>query len=137
MLWTGGLLDPLKGLCHDASPVDSRLAAAVSYRAAWSLPGPDFHRLAGVNFAQGHRVVDHHLICWVPRYLGTPETRQRVLASAPHELLQKIDREKGRSLEKTAGFGRERSRNGRSGKDKVENDHPHGGRRDWANLSRP
>jgi hypothetical protein len=49
MLRTGELLDPLKGLCHDASPVGSRLAAAVSYRAAWSLPGPDFHRLVSVN----------------------------------------------------------------------------------------
>jgi hypothetical protein len=48
MLRTGGLLDPLKGLCHGASPVGSRLAAAVSYRAAWSLPGPDFHWLVGV-----------------------------------------------------------------------------------------
>ena len=49
MLRTGELLDPLKGLCHGASPVGSRLAAAVSYRAAWSLPGPDFHRLVGVS----------------------------------------------------------------------------------------
>jgi len=48
MLRTGELLDPLKGLCHGASPVSSRLAAAVSYRAAWSLPGPDFHRLVSV-----------------------------------------------------------------------------------------
>ena len=49
MLRTGELLDPLKGLCHGASPVGSRLAAAVSYRAAWSLPGPDFHWLVSVN----------------------------------------------------------------------------------------
>jgi hypothetical protein len=48
MLRTGELLDPLKGLCHGASPVGSRLAAVVSYRAAWSLPGPDFHWLVGV-----------------------------------------------------------------------------------------
>ncbi len=48
-LQTGELLDPLKGLCRDASPVGSRLAAAVSYRAAWSLPGPDFHRLVSVS----------------------------------------------------------------------------------------
>jgi len=43
------LLDPLQGLCRGASPVGSRLAAAVSYRAAWSLPGPDFHRLVSVS----------------------------------------------------------------------------------------
>ncbi len=49
MLRTGELLDPLQGLCHGASPVGSRLAAAVSYRAAWSLPGPDFHRLVSVS----------------------------------------------------------------------------------------
>ncbi len=48
MLRTGELLDPLKGLCHGASPVGSRLAAAVSYRAAWSLPGPDSHWLVDV-----------------------------------------------------------------------------------------
>ena len=48
MLRTGELLDPLKGLCHGASPVGSRLAAAVGYRAAWSLPGPDSHWLVDV-----------------------------------------------------------------------------------------
>jgi len=48
-LRTGELLDPLQGLCRGASPVGSRLAAAVSYRAAWSLPGPDFHRLVSVS----------------------------------------------------------------------------------------
>ena len=48
MLRTGELLDPLKGLCHGASPVGSRLAAAVCYRAAWSLPGPDSHWLVDV-----------------------------------------------------------------------------------------
>ncbi len=50
MLRTGKLLDPLKGLCHGASPVGSRLAVAVSYRAAWSLPGPVSHRLVDVGF---------------------------------------------------------------------------------------
>ena len=50
MLRTGELLNPLKGLCHDASPVGSRLAVAVSYRAAWSLPGPVSHRLVGLGF---------------------------------------------------------------------------------------
>ena len=49
MLRTGELLDPLKGLCHGASPVGSRLAVAVSYRAAWSLPGPVSHRLVNVS----------------------------------------------------------------------------------------
>ena len=57
MLRTGELLDPLKGLCHGASPVGSRLAAAVSYRAAWSLPGPDFHWLVSVNL-RGTRFAD-------------------------------------------------------------------------------
>ncbi len=50
MLRTGELLDPLEGLCHGASPVGSRLAVAVSYRAAWSLPGPALHRLVDVSF---------------------------------------------------------------------------------------
>jgi hypothetical protein len=50
MLRTGKLLDPLKGLCHGASPVGSRLPVAVSYRAAWSLPGPVSHRLVDVSF---------------------------------------------------------------------------------------
>lgn len=66
MLRTGELLDPLKGLCHGASPVGSRLAAAVSYRAAWSLPGPDFHRLVSVNL---HEVTVSSMstpLPWVP-----------------------------------------------------------------------
>ena len=54
MLRTGELLDPLKGLCHGASPVGSRLAVAVSYRAAWSLPGPVSHRLVDVNFHESN-----------------------------------------------------------------------------------
>lgn len=48
MLRTGEVRDPLKGLCHGASPAGSRLAAAVSYRAAWPLPGPDSHWLVDV-----------------------------------------------------------------------------------------
>ncbi len=58
MLRTGELLDPLEGLCHDASPVGSRLAAAVSYRAAWSLPGPDSHRLVDVSLREITRLSD-------------------------------------------------------------------------------
>jgi hypothetical protein len=73
MLRTGELLDPLQGLCHDASPVGSRLAVAISYRAAWSLPGPDFHRLASVSLHKFTRIFDLHLLSWVPRYLGTPK----------------------------------------------------------------
>ena len=52
MLRTGKSLDPLKGLCHDASPVGSRLAAVTSYRAAWSLPGPDSHRLVDASLCE-------------------------------------------------------------------------------------
>jgi hypothetical protein len=52
MLRTDELLVPLRDLCHGASPVGSRLAAAVNYRAAWSLPGPDFHRLVSVSYAR-------------------------------------------------------------------------------------
>lgn len=58
MLRTGELLDPLKGLCHGASPVGSRLAAAVSYRAAWSLPGPDSHWLVDVSLHEITRLPD-------------------------------------------------------------------------------
>ena len=42
-----------KRLCHDASTVGSPLPPATSYRAAWSLPGPDFHRQAHRSLA-GH-----------------------------------------------------------------------------------
>jgi len=52
MLRTGELLDPQKGLRHDASPVGSRLAAVTSYRAAWSLPGPDSHRLVDASLCE-------------------------------------------------------------------------------------
>jgi hypothetical protein len=61
MLRTGELLGPLKGLCHGASPVGSRLAAAVSYRAAWSLPGSDFHRLVSVILRE-HPFPQIHLL---------------------------------------------------------------------------
>ena len=40
-------------LCHDASTVGSPLPPATSYRAAWSLPGPDSHRQAHRSLA-GH-----------------------------------------------------------------------------------
>ncbi len=42
-----------KRLCHDASTVGSPLPPATSYRAAWSLPGPDSHRQAHRSLA-GH-----------------------------------------------------------------------------------
>ncbi len=76
MLRIGELLDPLKGLCHGASPVGSRLAAAVSYRAAWSLPGLDSHRLVDVSL---HEItpLSHHLLSRVSRYLGTPKSEIR------------------------------------------------------------
>jgi hypothetical protein len=66
MLRTGKLLDPLKGLCHGASPVGSRLAAAVSYRAAWSLPEPDSHRLVNVGLRE-ITLCPIRLLSWVPR----------------------------------------------------------------------
>jgi hypothetical protein len=66
------LLDPLKGLCHGASPVGSRLAAAVSYRAAWSLPGPDFHRLVSVILRE-HPFPPIHLLPRVARYWARPK----------------------------------------------------------------
>jgi len=65
----------LKGLCHGASPVGSRLAAAISYRAAWSLPGPDFHRLVSV-ISHEATYSFRHLPSRVPRYLGTPKPGQ-------------------------------------------------------------
>src|SRR6266436_3635972 len=40
-----------KRLCHDASTVGSPLPPATSYRAAWPLPGPDFHRQAHRSLA--------------------------------------------------------------------------------------
>ncbi|HXX40341.1 MAG TPA: hypothetical protein VEP50_19660, partial [bacterium] len=43
---------PNGGLCHGATPVGSRLAAAVSYRAAWSLPEPVSHRLVDVDLCE-------------------------------------------------------------------------------------
>ena len=91
MLRTGELLDPLKGLCHDASPVGSRLAAAVSYRAAWSLPGPDFHRLVSVNL---HEVtcVFQHLLSWVPRYLGTRKPGQPPSCARRNGAIQTCER---------------------------------------------
>jgi len=52
MLRTGESLALHRGLCHGASPVGSRLAAAVSYRAAWPLPGLDFHRLVDVSLRE-------------------------------------------------------------------------------------
>lgn len=75
MLRTGELLDPLKGLCHDASPVGSRLATAVSYRAAWSLPGPDFHRLVSVTLREQPVSPDPPPSSGVP-LLGTPKPGQ-------------------------------------------------------------
>ena len=52
MLRTGESLALHRGLCHGASLVGSRLAAAVSYRAAWPLPGLDFHRLVDVSLRE-------------------------------------------------------------------------------------
>ena len=74
-LQTGELLDPLKGLCHGASPVGFRLAAAVSYRAAWSLPGPDSHRLVSVSLREFARFSDPPPSSGVP-LLGTPKPGQ-------------------------------------------------------------
>ena len=44
------LARPPRGLCRDASTVGSPLPPATSYRAAWPLPGPDFHRQAHRGF---------------------------------------------------------------------------------------
>ncbi len=57
MLRTGELLTLHRGLCHGASPVGSRLAAAVSYRAAWSLPEPDLHQLVDVSFHENDPII--------------------------------------------------------------------------------
>lgn len=75
MLRTGELLDPLKGLCHGASPVGSRLAAAVSYRVAWSLPGPDSHRQVSVSLHRIARLLHSTSSLGVP-LLGTPKPGQ-------------------------------------------------------------
>ena len=73
MLRTGELLGPLQGFCHGASPVGFRLAAAVSYRAAWSLPGPDSHRLVNVSLHE-LTLCPIYLLSWMARYLGTLKT---------------------------------------------------------------
>jgi hypothetical protein len=54
MLRTGESLALHRGLRHDASPVGSRLAVAVSYRAAWTLPEPDSHRLVDVRLPENN-----------------------------------------------------------------------------------
>ena len=74
MLRTGKLLDPLQGLCHGASPVGSRLAVAVSYRAAWSLPGPVSHRLVDVSFHENALTLSQTSFPG-PSLLGTPSFR--------------------------------------------------------------
>lgn len=56
MLRTGESLALHRGLCHGAPPVGSRLAVAVSYRAAWTLPEPDSHRLVDVRLRENNPV---------------------------------------------------------------------------------
>jgi hypothetical protein len=88
MLRTGELLDPLKGLCHGASPVGSRLAAAVSYRAAWSLPGPGFHRLVSVLLRE-HPFPQIHLLPLVARYWARPKRGNLNTSTGPPAYLRR------------------------------------------------
>ncbi len=74
MVRTGESLDPLEGLCHGASPVGSRLAVAVSYRAAWSLPEPVLHRLVDASFHESNPTRSLTSFSG-PRSLGTPKVR--------------------------------------------------------------
>ncbi len=47
---------------------------AVSYRAAWSLPGLDLHQLVDTSLRENN-LVSHSLLSLVSRYLGTPGFR--------------------------------------------------------------
>ena len=86
MLRTGESLALHRGLCHGASPVGSRLAAAVNYRAAWSLPGPDSHRLVDAGLSEITRL-PHPPPSSGVRCLGTLEVKPKrtfaVDSSAP------------------------------------------------------
>ena len=76
MLRTGESLALHRGLCHGASPVGSRLAAAVNYRAAWSLPGPDSHRLVDAGLSEITRL-PHPPPSSGVRCLGTLEVKSK------------------------------------------------------------
>ena len=93
MLRTGELLDPLKDLYHGASPVGPRLAAAVSYRAAWPLPEPDSHRLVDVSLHQSTRLSSP------PPPSGVPLSGHAESGSTPSPVQPLVSRRRASSAE--------------------------------------